>query len=108
MHSPDNLSPAAEAWNVQISLGVGLARQSHRPELATFEEASEPLSGVPLVPRPLLGVEVDPVEAEAHFVAEEVLEHVEEGPHEVALHVRPVPDDHAATERRMVSKLLSI
>lgn len=60
------------------SLGVRLAGQSHRPELTTMEEASEPLGGVPLVPCPLLGAEVHTVEAEAHAVAEKVLEHVQE------------------------------
>lgn len=51
------------------------------------EEAGVPPRGAPSVPGPVVGAEVDTVEAEAEPVGEQILEHVHEGPHEVAAHV---------------------
>lgn len=70
--------------------GSGAVAGRDRPELAAAEEASVPPRRSPGVPRPLLGAEVDAVQAEAETVAEDVLEDVEERPHEVAMHVRSV------------------
>lgn len=74
-------------------------RRRRRREVAAAaaEEAGVPSRGAPSVPGPVVGGEVDAVEAEAEPVGEEILEHVHERPHEVAAHVRAVLD---GTQRR--------
>jgi hypothetical protein len=70
-----------------VSLGVGSVGEGHWPELTTPDEAGEPLRRVPLVPRSRRRVEVHAVDAKPEAIAEEVLEHIKERPHEVALYV---------------------
>jgi hypothetical protein len=76
--------------------GGGAAPPPPPPPAA--EEAGVPSRGAPSVPRPVVGGEVHAVETEAEPVGEEKLEHVHEGPDEVAAQVGAVPD---GSERRL-------